>query len=93
MVHQVASDYQHFDFDEHGGLTNVGERMRLKLRAVPIPDLRGHRVLDVRLGTSMHDRLYIIVPTAARLRAITVPNNERTALPPAAAPISKSAAP
>jgi hypothetical protein len=41
-----------------------------------------HRVLDVRFSTSMHDRLYIIIPRDFPLLAVTVPNNERRALPP-----------
>jgi len=37
------------------------------------------RVVTIRFTTSMHDRLYIVIPEAP-LVAITVPNNERTEL-------------
>lgn len=35
-----------------------------------------HRVVTIRITTSMHDRLYIVIPDTPLL-AITVPNNER----------------
>lgn len=41
------SKYQVFDLDSAGGVINIGERMRQKLEAIPLPDLNGKRVLDV----------------------------------------------
>jgi hypothetical protein len=41
--------------------------------------VNSRRVVTIRFTTSMHDRLYIIIPEAP-LVAITVPNNERTEL-------------
>lgn len=41
------SDYQEFEFDADGHVTNPGPRMKAKLQAIPLPDLRGKRVLDV----------------------------------------------
>ena len=35
-----------------------------------------------KLTTSLHDRVYIIVPEGSPLLTITVPNNEKTELPP-----------
>jgi hypothetical protein len=40
------------------------------------------RVVKARVTTSMHDRVYIILPKESPLLAITVPNNEKTELPP-----------
>ena len=37
------------------------------------------RVIDAALTTSMHDRLYIIIPNNA-LQAVTLPDNERTSI-------------
>ena len=42
------------------------------------------RVVKARVTTSMHDRVYIIIPKESPLLAITVPNNEKTELPPVA---------
>jgi hypothetical protein len=44
----------------------------------------GRRELTVRVTTSMHDRIWIIIPQETPLLAITVPNNERTELTPVA---------
>jgi len=41
------------------------------------------RVVKARVTTSMHDRIYIIIPKEYPLLAITLPNNEKTELPPA----------
>jgi hypothetical protein len=41
-----------------------------------------HRLVRVRFTTSMHDRLYVIIPREASVLAITMPCNERTELPP-----------
>lgn len=44
----IKPDYQFFDFGADGELANIGDRMRLKLDAIPIPeDLSGKSVLDV----------------------------------------------
>ncbi len=40
------------------------------------------RVVKVRVTTSMHDRVYVIIPEDSPLLAITAPNNERSELPP-----------
>ena len=40
------------------------------------------RVLRLRFATSMHDRLYLIIPMEAPVIAFTIPHNERTELPP-----------
>lgn len=40
------------------------------------------QVVNIKIITSMHDRVYIIIPKDAPLLAISVPNNERTELPP-----------
>lgn len=40
------SDYQQFDL-ARGELTNVGDRMQKKLKAIPLPDLNGKFVLDI----------------------------------------------
>lgn len=40
------------------------------------------RVTRVRLATSMHDRLYLIVPGDVPVLALTLPHNERRELPP-----------
>jgi len=43
-----CDDYQQFTLDGQGHVTNIGQRMRSKLRAIPLPeDLSGKRVLDV----------------------------------------------
>jgi hypothetical protein len=67
----------------------------VQMSAAPILDLAGPQsevVEDtwigdrrlVRLGvtTSMHDRLYVIIPGETPVLAITMPYNERTELPP-----------
>ncbi len=41
------TDYQEFALDEHGQVINIGERMRLKMKAIELPDLAGLDVLDV----------------------------------------------
>lgn len=40
------------------------------------------RVVQARIITSLHDRVYVIAPSGSSLLAITVPNNEKTELPP-----------
>lgn len=40
------------------------------------------RVVKIRVLTSMHDRVYVILPEESPLLAITVPKNERSELPP-----------
>jgi hypothetical protein len=41
--------------------------------------INDRRMLDILFTTSMHDRLYIVIPNAPLL-AITIPNNERAEL-------------
>ncbi len=41
------SKYQVFNLDSAGGVINIGERMGQKLDAIPLPDLKGKRVLDI----------------------------------------------
>jgi hypothetical protein len=63
--------------------------------AAPVLDLDGprlevvedtwigdHRLVRVWITTSMHDRLYVIIPGETSVSAITMPHNERTGLPP-----------
>jgi hypothetical protein len=63
--------------------------------AAPMVDLAGpdlqvvddawtgdRRVIRVRITTSMHDRLYVIIPREVAVLALTMPHNERTELPP-----------
>lgn len=40
------------------------------------------RVVKIRVMTSMHDRLYVIISEQSPLLAITVPSNKRSELPP-----------
>lgn len=40
-------DYQFFDIDSDGQVCNPGERMKAKLKAIPLPDLKGKKVLDI----------------------------------------------
>lgn len=40
------SDYQQFDL-QRGEITNVGDRMQKKLKAIPLPELTGKTVLDI----------------------------------------------
>ncbi|NIM94504.1 MAG: M28 family peptidase [Anaerolineales bacterium] len=40
------------------------------------------RVVRIKVMTSMHDRVYVIIPEESPLLAITVPENERSELPP-----------
>ena len=42
----MNTDYQQYDLSENR-VTNIGERMQKKLRAIPIPDMRNQKVLDV----------------------------------------------
>jgi hypothetical protein len=42
----------------------------------------GRRALRLRTTTSMHDRLYVIVPPDALVLALTIPHNGRMSLPP-----------
>jgi hypothetical protein len=70
---------------QYSVLTSMAPTLPLdgpRLEVVSDEWVGGHRVLDVRFSTSMHDRLYIIIPKYFPLLAITAPNNERTALPP-----------
>lgn len=41
------------------------------------------RIVKAKIRTSMHDRVYIIIPNNSRLLAITLPNHGRAELPPA----------
>jgi hypothetical protein len=42
----------------------------------------GRRVMRLRATTSLHDRLYVIVPDETRVLALTIPHNERIELAP-----------
>jgi len=42
----IRSDYQQFNLSPLG-VRDIGERMRVKMGAVPLPDMNGKRVLDV----------------------------------------------
>jgi hypothetical protein len=44
--------------------------------------VNNRRVIRARLTTSMHDRLYVIIPRDVGVLAITIPHNERTELSP-----------
>jgi hypothetical protein len=41
------------------------------------------RIVKAKITNSMHDRLYVIIPTDSQLLAITLPKNARTTLPAA----------
>jgi hypothetical protein len=41
------------------------------------------RIVKAKITTSMHDRLYVLIPEESPLLAITLPNNARTELPQA----------
>ncbi|MGD8814045.1 MAG: M28 family peptidase, partial [Anaerolineales bacterium] len=41
-----------------------------------------HRLIRLHFTTSMHDRLYVIIPEGASVLAFILPHNERTEMPP-----------
>lgn len=41
------SDYQEFEFDSYGHVSNLGPRMKQKLQAIPLPNLKDKKVLDI----------------------------------------------
>ena len=44
---RIQPDYQFFDFAGNGAIGSVGERLRLKMNAIPLPDLHDKEVLDI----------------------------------------------
>ena len=66
-------------------LTNAAPMLDLdgpRLEVISDEWNNNRRVVDISFSTSMHDRLYIIIPKEAPLAAITVPNNEKTEVSP-----------
>ena len=43
----ISPDYQKFELDADGFVSAPGDRMKAKLKAIPLPDLAGKSVLDV----------------------------------------------
>ncbi len=90
MVDPVRRDYADL-FEEappFSVLTSAAPRLSLagpRLEVIADTWEMNRRLVRVRLMTSMHDRVYVVIPDGQSMLAVTLPGNERTELPKARA--------